>query len=116
MEVDETPNRVYIHNLQDEIAEIEAQEQAENQIGIFPPNVAKIPQHLLRDKPDDNHNQQLILYSVPKSLTEDEGHDSVRKAIIEARQRAREKANLEASRAKETETEPGADEDEMDLS
>ena len=36
--------------------------------------------------------QELVLYSVPKSLTVDEDHDSVRRAILDSRQRAREKA------------------------
>jgi hypothetical protein len=45
-------------------------------------------------------NQELVLYSVPKSISVDEGHDSVRKAIIEARARARAKA-VEVAKARQ---------------
>ena len=97
MQVDETRDRVYIHNLDDELADIESDEEKL----IFLPDIEKklsrIPEQLLRSRRDEDHeNQELVLYSVPKSLTVDEGHDSVRKAIIESRQRARDKAQEEA--------------------
>ncbi|KAK4498847.1 hypothetical protein PRZ48_009357 [Zasmidium cellare] len=97
MQVDETSNRVYIHNLDDELADIESDEEKL----IFLPDIEKklsrIPQQLLQSRRDEDHEgQELVLYSVPKSLTVDEGHDSVRKAIIESRQRARQKAEEEA--------------------
>ena len=57
--------------------------------------VAGIPQQILQGQ-NDHENQELVLYSLPKSLTVAEERDSVRKAIIEARQRAREKAANEA--------------------
>ncbi|CAK4031843.1 Hypothetical predicted protein [Lecanosticta acicola] len=97
MQVDETRDRVYIHNLDDELAGIESDEEKL----IFLPDIEKrlsrIPQQLLTGRKDDDHEgQELVLYNVPKSLTMDEGHDSVRKAILETRQRARQKAAEEA--------------------
>ncbi|KAF2772048.1 hypothetical protein EJ03DRAFT_348862 [Teratosphaeria nubilosa] len=95
MQVDDTRDRVYIHNLDEELADIESDEERL----IFLPDIEKrlsrIPHQVLTGA-GSGENQQLVLYSVPKSLTVDEGSDSVRKAIIEARQRAREKAEEEA--------------------
>lgn len=97
MHVDDTRDRVYIHNLDEELADIESDEEKL----IFLPDIEKqlsrIPQQLLQSRKDEDHEgQELVLYSVPKSLTVDEGHDSVRKAIIESRQRARDKAKEDA--------------------
>lgn len=97
MQVDDTRDRVYIHNLDDELADIESDEEKL----IFLPDIekrfSKIPQHVLTGRRDDDHEgQELVLYSVPKSLTADEDHDAVRKAILETRHRAREKAVEEA--------------------
>jgi hypothetical protein len=101
MNVDDTRHRVYIQNLDAEIAEIEANEPEERL--IFLPDIEKhfsrIPEHLLSSPQDAisaAQQQELVLYSVPRSLTVDEGDDSVRKAILDARQRARDKAAEEA--------------------
>lgn len=103
MNVDDTRHRVYVQNLDAEIAEIEANEPKERL--IFLPDIEKhfsrIPEHLLASPQDAMRaaqQQELVLYSVPRSLTVDESHDSVRKAILDARQRAREKATEEARR------------------
>ena len=95
MQVDDKRDKVYIHDLDAELADIESDDEKL----IFLPDIerrlSKVPQQLLRGG-DDHGNQELVLYSVPQSLTVDEDHDSVRKAIIESRQRAREKAAEEA--------------------
>ena len=100
MNVDDTRHRVYVQNLDAEIAEIEANEPAERL--IFLPDIEKhfsrIPERLLPSPQDAAQQQELVLYSVPKSLTLDEDHDSVRRAILDARQRARDKAAEEARR------------------
>ncbi|KAK5112447.1 hypothetical protein LTR62_004203 [Meristemomyces frigidus] len=93
MNVDETRDRVYIHDLDAELADIQTEEE---QL-IFLPDIEKrlsrIPQQLLSGRhTDDGGHHELVLYEVPKSLTVDEDRDSVRKAIIEARQRARDRA------------------------
>ncbi|KXT07615.1 hypothetical protein AC578_10142 [Pseudocercospora eumusae] len=97
MQVDETPDRVYIHNLDEELADIESDEEKL----IFLPDIdkhfSKIPKHVLTGRRQDDHEgQELVLYSVPTPLTSGEGSNAVRKAIIESRQRAREKAAEEA--------------------
>jgi hypothetical protein len=99
MNVDDTRHRVYVQNLDAELAEIEANEPEERL--IFLPDIEKhfsrIPEHVFSNPQDTTRQQQeLVLYSIPKSLTLDESQDSVRKAILEARQRARDKAAEEA--------------------
>jgi hypothetical protein len=98
MHVDDTRDRVYIRDLDEELADVESEEEKGL---IFLPDIeeyfSRIPQQVLKTRRDSDHEgQELVLYSVPKSLTVDEGHDSVRKAILEARQRAREKAAEDA--------------------
>lgn len=97
MNVDDTRDRVFIHDLDAELADAESDEERL----IFLPDIekkfSKIPQRLLMGGHDAN--QELVLYGVPKSLTVDEGHDSVRKAIIETRRRAQEKAAEDARQA-----------------
>jgi hypothetical protein len=114
MHVDDTRHRVYVQNLDAEIAEIEANEPQERL--IFLPDIEKhfsrIPEHLLSSPQDAfsaAQRQELVLYSVPRSLTVDEGNDSVRKAILDARQRARDKA-VEEARQEEMERQYAQDE------
>lgn len=101
MQVDDTRDRIYIHDLDKELEDVESNDGKERL--IFLPDIekhfSKLPQHLLTG--DQNTSRELVLSSVPKSLTIDEGHDSVRKAIIESRQRARQKAVEEARQAEE---------------
>jgi len=116
MNVDDTRHRVYVQNLDAEIAEIEANEPEERL--IFLPDIEKhfsrIPARLLaspQDAMSAAQQQELVLYSVPRSLTVDEGHDSVRKAILDARQRARDKA-VEDARREEMERQYAKDGDD----
>lgn len=101
MDVDDAKDRVYIGDLDAEIADIDAH-QPDDRL-IFLPDIEKhfsrIPQHVLtgrRDSTTDDakpaDDQQLVLYSVPRSLTVDQDNDSVRRAIVEARHRARDRA------------------------
>ncbi|KAI6874849.1 hypothetical protein KC338_g1015 [Hortaea werneckii] len=96
MAVDDTRDRVYIHNLDDELAEIETSDEERL---IFLPDIEKklsrLPSHVLTGQKHDK-NQELVLYSVPQSLTPSEESDITRKTILEARQRARDKAAEEA--------------------
>lgn len=93
MQVDDTRDRVYVHDLDAELADVDTEERGL----VFLPDIeqyfSKLPQQVLAHKKDNDHEgQELVLYGVPKSLTVDEGRDSVRKAILDARQRARDKA------------------------
>jgi hypothetical protein len=90
MYLDDTKDKVYIHDLESEIAQIEAEEPK----GIFLPDIDRkisaIPQQLLQNQ-GNNANTQMILYHVPSSISVPEAQDHVRKAIIASRARAREK-------------------------
>ncbi|KZF26054.1 hypothetical protein L228DRAFT_279302 [Xylona heveae TC161] len=92
MQLDDTKDRIYIHNLDEELAEVDSDDDKV----IFLPDIerrlTKIPKSVLRSQnPPPIGNNELVLYSVPESLSVPAEHDSVRRAIIEARQRIREK-------------------------
>ena len=103
MLVDDTSSRVYIHNLD---AELENIEQEEEKL-VFLPDIEKklrsIPKSVLvGDSHPSKVGKQMVLYGVPESLSLPKEKDSVRKAIIESRARARER------QAKEVEHERAA--------
>lgn len=93
MEVEDSPHKVYIYDLDKELADIESDDETP----IFLPDVekhlSKIPKHLLQSgnelKPTSQN--QLVLYSVPSSLTLPEQQDKVKKAIMEARKRVHQR-------------------------
>lgn len=98
MRVDDTADRIWVHDLDAEIAEIEAEEAKEreaerlklSEAGI---QYAKIPDHLWKQNNHANDpasNMQMILYRDPVSISVPEEDDAVRKTIVEARKRIRE--------------------------
>ena len=92
MDVEDTPNRVYIHDLAAELSDIESDEDNPIFLSDIEKHLSKIPKHvLLGPEPERTEHNQMVLYNVPASLTIPEGQDNVRKAIVEARQRIREK-------------------------
>ena len=99
MQVDDTKNRVYIHNLDDELADDESEEEKMIFLPDIDKRLSKMPRHLLTgSQPESGHGQELVLYTVPASISVPVEHDSVRKAILEARQRARDRAAHDAVR------------------
>ena len=113
------PNRIIITDLSSEIAQIEADEALatpRNHL-IFPDDIDKkvsafSPHHLLTrgqnhdrhayiPRPPENLSTALILYKEPSSISVPEEEDVVRKTIIEARKRAREKTAAEQQLARE---------------
>lgn len=122
MQVDDSKHKVYIFNMDDELSSESEDEEGKL---VFLPDIGKhlrdnrIPAHILANPEGELAGMQMVLYSDPKSLTVPEERDGVRKAVIEARQRAREKQRLEregggrtvASGAVPT----GNDDDAMDL-
>jgi hypothetical protein len=98
MQLDDTKHRVYIHNLDDELSDIESDEEKL----VFLPDIEKkfntIPRHILVGEKKDSH-QELVLYNLPPSLSVPIERDNVRKAILEARERAKDKAALASSAA-----------------
>ncbi|KAF9735885.1 hypothetical protein PMIN03_009747 [Paraphaeosphaeria minitans] len=94
MQVEDTPHRVYIADLDAELSDIESDEDNPIFLSDIEKHLAKIPKHVLtgpEPTPTPTHDNQLILYRMPSSLTVPEAHDSVRKVIVEARRRIRER-------------------------
>lgn len=98
MSVDDTNDRIWVHDLDAEIAEIEAEEARKKNEALLNTTagqeIGRIPQHLLKSNTahgDAQSNMQMILYRDPISISVPEEHDAVRKTIIEARRRMREK-------------------------
>ncbi|KAI8939922.1 hypothetical protein NX059_003650 [Plenodomus lindquistii] len=95
MEVEDTPHRVYIHNLDAELSDIESDEDTPIFLSDIEKHLAKIPRHvLLRPEPRPNEHNQVVLYHVPESLSVERERDGVRMAIVEARERIRERQGL----------------------
>ncbi|KAI0853338.1 hypothetical protein F5Y00DRAFT_224439 [Daldinia vernicosa] len=98
MQLDDSKHKVYIYNLDDELSDTESESDSRL---IFIPDIEKhlmqnrIPPLVLANKDGEIAGMQLVLYREPTSLTIPEEQDSVRKAIIEARQRARDKQRQE---------------------
>ncbi|KAI2468734.1 hypothetical protein F4781DRAFT_253745 [Annulohypoxylon bovei var. microspora] len=98
MQLDDSKHKVYIYNLDDELSESES--DGEGRL-VFLPDIEKhlmqnrIPPSVLANKDGEIAGMQMVLYSEPSSLTVPKEQDSVRKAIIEARQRVREKQKEE---------------------
>jgi hypothetical protein len=94
MQVEDTPHRVYIHDLAAELSDTDSGSDSEHPIFLsdIEAHLSKIPRHvLLGPPPKPTAHNQMVLYNVPASLSVPEEQDNVRKAIVEARQRIREK-------------------------
>lgn len=100
MPLDSTPHRLFIPDLDAEIAAIEAAEESSRQASdpssyYIPDHIDKhlsrIPDHVLRTNMNPGPSNQLVLYRDPSSISVPENEDAVRKAIVEARRRARER-------------------------
>ena len=91
MQLDNTKDKVYVYNLDDELRDVDEEDEKL----IFLPDIerkfTKIPKSLLTSTSPPLANQEMVLYSVPASLTVPQEQDNVRKAIIETRERARQK-------------------------
>ena len=101
MLLDDTPNRVYVHNLDAELSDIEQEEEKL----IFLPDIERklrnIPKSVLvGDSRPSTIGKQMVLYGVPESLSLPPERDGVRKAILESRARARERQAKEAEQEK----------------
>ncbi|PSN63444.1 hypothetical protein BS50DRAFT_456678, partial [Corynespora cassiicola Philippines] len=93
MQVEDTPHRVFIHDLDAELSDMESDEENPIFLSDIEKHLSKIPRHVLLGGPEPapTKDNQLVLYNVPSSLTVPEELDTVRKAIVEARARVREK-------------------------
>ncbi|KAM3565148.1 hypothetical protein ARSEF4850_001521 [Beauveria asiatica] len=92
MRLDDTKHKVYIYNIDEELAEDSEPDDAKL---VFLPDIEKrlretrIPPQILANGDGELAGMQLVLYSDPKSLSVPESKDGVRKAIIETRRRIR---------------------------
>lgn len=91
MQVDDTKDRIFIHNLDDELANIDSEEERLVFLPDIEKKLGKIPKSVLLGESHPSTGNEMVLYGVPTSLSVPEEHDKVRKAIIESRARAREK-------------------------
>jgi len=108
MQLDDTKYKVYIYNLDDELSSSDNEDGgADEGKLLFLPDIEKhlrntrIPTRVLDPgRPDEmsSAGKELVLYQLPSSLSVPEEHDSVRKAIMEARERARERQRAERER------------------
>lgn len=110
MRLDDTKHKVYIYDLDAELSDSDTSDDGKL---VFLPDIQKhlretrIPPVVWANSEGELAGQkQMVLYSVPTSLTVPEEQDSVRKAIIEARARARAKTQEEHTRRRDTS--PGA--------
>lgn len=90
MQIDETKDRIYIYDLEDELSDSEAQDERLVFIPEIEKQLTKIPKSVLATPTPPAPSNELVLYNVPSSLSVPEEQDSVRKVIIETRARARE--------------------------
>ena len=92
MQIEDTPHRVYIHDLAAELSDTESDSDTPIFLSDIEKHLSRIPRGLLLGPPPKPtaHNQ-VVLYNVPKSLSVPVAQDNVRKAIVEARQRIRER-------------------------
>lgn len=102
MQIDDTKEKVYINNLDREIAEIESEEGKL----VFLPDIekkfGKIPRSVLTTKSQPVTSSEMILYNVPSSLSVPREQDNVRRAIIETRARASDRRTQDIGRPKLT--------------
>jgi hypothetical protein len=107
MQLDNTANKVYVYNLDDELSDSDS--SSDEAKLVFLPDIEKhlrstrIPTQVLANSEGElagrNLNTDLVLYNeAPSSLSVPEDRDSVRKAIIETRAMAREKQRREQER------------------
>jgi len=97
MQVDDTKDRIYIHNLDDELSDIESEEERLVFLPDIEKKMGKIPKSVLLGEGHPATGHEMILYSVPSSLSLPEEQDQVRKAILESRARARKKQMQDAA-------------------
>lgn len=107
MQIDPTPHKLYIYDLNAELADdISSDDETPVFLSDIERHLSKIPRHVLMaglpnnnnndseqasDAPEPNKDNQVVLYNVPSSLSVPQERDSVRKAIVEARARVRER-------------------------
>ena len=101
MQLDDTKDKVYIHNLDAELLDVESDEERPLFIPDVEKKLSKIPQSVLTGRYPPITNTQMVLYSTPSSLSVPKEQDSVRRAILDSRARTREKQSQELKAVQE---------------
>jgi hypothetical protein len=97
MRLDDTKHKVYIYNIDDELSSSDDDTASDDGRLVFLPDIEKhlranrIPPQVLANADGELAGMQMVLYSDPKSLSVPEEQDGVRKAVLEARQRLRDR-------------------------
>ena len=92
MSLDDTAHKIYIYDLD---AELASDSESDTSRPIFIPDIEKhlnnLPKVMLigDEAREAAKNMQMVLYSVPSSLSVPAEKDGVRKAILESRARLR---------------------------
>jgi hypothetical protein len=95
MQVEDSKHKVYIYDLDKELAEEESDEDRPIFLPDIEKHLNKIPKHILiGDEARAIANMQMVLYNVPSSLTVPQEQDNVRRAILESRQRTRDRQGI----------------------
>ena len=91
MELENTREKVYIHNLDQELSDV----GDEGERLIFLPDIEKelgrIPKSVLTGHSQPITGNEVVLYTVPSSISIPREKDNVRRAILETRARAMER-------------------------
>jgi hypothetical protein len=90
MHVEDSKHRVYIRDLDEELAGTEPDEERLVFLPDIEKKLANLPKSVFVSEPAPQGNE-VVLYRVPESLSVPPEQDNVRKAIIESRARAQEK-------------------------
>ncbi|KAJ4393860.1 hypothetical protein N0V93_003076 [Gnomoniopsis smithogilvyi] len=108
MQLDDTKHKVYIYNLDDELSDSDTESSTprEGRL-VFLPDIEKhlranripVPRPIVPNRDGELAGMQMVLYQPdgPKSISVPKEQDSVRRAIVAARERVREKQALERS-------------------
>lgn len=89
MQLDDSKNKVYIYNIDDELSGTESEEEKLIFLPDIEKRLTKVPRSVLTNGERPVTSSEIVLYNVPQSLSVPQEQDNVRKAIIETRARAR---------------------------
>ncbi|KAL9583766.1 MAG: hypothetical protein Q9203_004935 [Teloschistes exilis] len=104
MQLDDTKDKVYIHDLAAELSDVQSDEENPLFLPDIEKKLSKIPRSVLMSSNPPITNNQMVLYNVPSSLSVPKEHDNVRRAIIDSRARSMEKQAQDKSGAQETQS------------
>ncbi|RDA89067.1 hypothetical protein CP532_2268 [Ophiocordyceps camponoti-leonardi (nom. inval.)] len=117
MQIDDSKHKVYIYNLDDDPS---SDSEPEDGRLVFLPDLdrhlrqSRIPPAVLANPDGELAGMQMVLYNDPRSLTVPEDRDGVRRAILDARHRLRERQRREREGLRVEDEAPRARFDEQD--